>query len=426
LPFELQQPKDSKWKEGTLYPWGMFHGPRLRGVIRVDRTGTNGCSATMEILRHDLLLLGKPDARFVLDPVSLDAAGQISGFWSQEQVDPVCDLFPYRFRRLQCFAAMPPVGTRVEGRVIIREITERDLRCDLEVLDQAGQVLYRVEDWTDRRFFQQADLWNFRAAPRDTVISTTTPELSNGRPESMCVCLDRFPAGFMDASFGVWGKMISGLMLSRSEKKLWQQMNPADPGRAEWLLRRCAAKDAVRLLMTQSRGVSLFPADIIIQADDRGRFIVNGGWVTRLGVNLVVSAAYYREKAIAIASLNPGDSVGVALAPIDASDRTEISPDEQKLFENLPPESWPEWSVRARCAKAALRDALGRTASDDHLKITGLEPNSGTIRITVPGSAVGLAVPTSRRNDLIYAAYAGPAGSGAMHPALSSQRKGAI
>jgi hypothetical protein len=178
--------------------------------------------------------------------------------------------------------------------------------------------------------------------------------------------------------------------------------------------------------MTQSRGVSLFPADIIIQADDRGRFIVNGGWVTRLGANLIVSAAYYREKAIAIASLNPGDSVGVALAPIDASDRTEISPDEQKLFENLPPEAWPEWSVRARCAKAALRDALGRTASDDHLKITGLEPNSGTIRITVPGSAVGLAVPTSRRNDLIYAAYAGPAGSGAMHPALSSQRKGAI
>ena len=80
LNFELEGSRPSKWTEGTLYPWGMFHGPHLRGVIRMDRCGKNGGSGTIEILRHDVLLHGKSDVQFALDPVSLDAAGQMSGF----------------------------------------------------------------------------------------------------------------------------------------------------------------------------------------------------------------------------------------------------------------------------------------------------------------------------------------------------------
>ncbi len=405
LPFELQEPKISKWKEGTLYPWGLFHGPRLRAVIRLDRTGTNGCTATMEILRHDLLLLGKPDLRFVIDPVTLDAAGQISGFWSLEQVDPTCDLFPYRFRRLQCFSAMPPVGTRIESRVIIHEITERDLRCDLEVLDLSGQVLYRVEDWTDRRFFQPPDVRNFRAEPRDVVLSTDTPELANGRPDTTCVCLDRFPAGFLQTSFGVWGKMVAGLMLSRSEKKHWEEMNPADPARAEWLLVRCVAKDAVRRLMTQSRGISLFPADILIDVNARGELIVGGGWVTRLGIQPIVSAAYDGERAIAMASLHPGDRVGVSMARWGGTKR-DVAEDD----------------LSTQCAKRALADALKYVP--ERLSIAGFDLASGAVRVAAPGAAVEFVVPTSRRGDYIYAAYSGPATAHRANLELSPQRKG--
>ncbi len=410
LPFELQSPKPSKWTEGTLYPWGMFHGPLLRGVIRVDRTGTNGSTGTLEILRHDLLLSGKPDLRFVLDPVTLDAVGQMISFWSQEQVDSICDTLPYRFDSVQYFAPMPAVGTRMEGRVIVREVGERDIHCDLEVLNPAGRVLYRVMDWTDRRFPQPQDLWHFRVSPRDTVISKPAPELlGGGRPGSLCVRLDRFPLGFLDASFGIWGKMLAGLMLSRSEKAQWQSLSLAGAQRSEWLFLHCAAKDAVRLLVAQSCGVSLCPADISVRIDEQGLVQVSGGWVTRLGVTPVVAAAYSGEQAVAVASLNPGDPVGVAIEQIvSASGAVTIPEEGHGLFANLPQEAWAEWRTRVACAKRALCNALPGGVRANLLRATGLQPGSGKVELAVPDRADKFAAHTSRRDDYIYATCAGP------------------
>jgi acyl transferase domain-containing protein len=409
LGLDLQAPQPSKWTEGTLYPWGMFHGPLLRGVIRVDRTGTNGSIGALEILRHDLLLSGKPDMRFVLDPVTLDAVGQMISFWSQEQVDPFCDTLPYRFDSVQYFAPMPAVGTRMEGRVIVREVGERDIHCDLEVLDPSGRVLYRVKDWTDRRFPQPPDLWRFRVSPRDTVISKPAPDLLGPQPGTFCVRLDRFPSGFLDASFGIWGKMLAGLMLSRSERALWQSLSPVGPQRSEWLFLRCAAKDAVRLLVAQSCGVSLCPADIGIRIDAQGLLQVSGGWVTRLGLTPIVAAAYSGEQAVAVASLNPSDRVGVAMEQIaSTSGALAIAEEEQGLFANLPQEAWAEWHARVTCAKRALRDALPGGADTDVFRAAGIEPDSGKVEVEWPDRADRFAVHTSRRDDYIYATYAGP------------------
>jgi hypothetical protein len=411
LGLNLQCAQPSKWTEGTLYPWGMFHGPLLRGVVRVDRTGTNGSMGTLEILRHDLLLSGKPDMRFVLDPVTLDAVGQMISFWSQEQVDPFCDTLPYRFDSVQYFAPMPPVGTRMEGRVILRELGERDIHCDLEVLDPSGRVLYRVRDWTDRRFPQPPDLWQFRVSPRDAVISKPAPELLGGQPGAFCVRLDRFPLGFLDASFGIWGKMMAGLMLSRSERALWQSLSPADPRRSEWLFVRCAAKDVVRLLVAQSHGVKLCPADITVRIDASGLIHVSGGWVTRLGVNPIVAAAYSGEQAVAVASLNPGDYVGIAIEHVVSTSGAEVIAEEhQGLLAHLPQEAWAEWRARVRCARRALIDALPGAGPANNFQITGLEPGSGKVEVAWPDRSNKFTVHTTRRDDYIYATYAGPSG----------------
>lgn len=412
LPFDLKSPKPSKWTEGTLYPWGMFHGPLLRGVIRVDRTGTNGSTGTLEILRHDLLLSGKPDLEFVLDPVTLDAVGQMISFWSQEQVDSICDTLPYRFDSVQYFAPMPAAGTRMEGRVMVREVGERDIHCDLEVLDPAGAVLYRVKDWTDRRFPQPPDLWHFRVSPRDTVISKPAPELLGGdQPGSLCVRLDRFPLGFLDASFGIWGKMLAALMLSRSEKAQWQSLNATGAQRAEWLFLRCAAKDAVRLLVAQSRGVSLCPADISVQIDSQGRAQVSGGWVTRLGVVPIVAAAYSGEQAVAVASLNPGDHAGIALEQIASTSGADvIAEQEQALFTRLPGEASAEWRVRMACAKRALHNAIPGGPNAHLLRVTGLQPDSGKVEVAWPDSVNKFAAHTSRRDGYICATCVGPSG----------------
>ena len=314
LPFHLNNPTASKWVPKSLYPWGMFHGPLLRALISIDRTAANGASATMEILRHDVLFDQEKTPHFVLDPVTLDGAGQLVSFWSQEQLDPVCDFFPYKFETLKCFAAMPPAGTRIEGRIIVHEVTEKAVRCDLEVLDLAGSVLYRLENWEDRRFPQWKDLWAFRISPQKAFLSAATDELLGPNPGSgptACCRLDRFPPGYLEASFGVWQKMLALLILSRRERESFYAIE-SDSQRSEWLVDRCVAKDAVRMLVQKVTGLSLFPADIEISGDVHRSPKVEGGWTVRLGVKPALIVGHIDGIAVAAAGIEPKDIARLA------------------------------------------------------------------------------------------------------------------
>ncbi len=306
LPFHLNNPQVSKWVPGSLYPWGMFHGPLMRGMISVGNTAINGASAAMEILPHDGLLTEK-QPRFLLDPVTIDVVGQLTAFWSQEQIDPVCDVFPYSFENLKCFRPMPPVGTRVEGRILVRELTDKKIRCDLEVLDLSGSVLFRVESWEARRFPQSRDLFSFRISPLNANLSTPSDELIEphaGQGPLACCRLDRFPPGYLEASFCVWQKMLGLLSLSRRERESFYSIQ-SDSARSEWLIDRIAAKDAVRMLVKKMTGVSVFPADIEISGDIRHRPKVEGSWSGRLGVKPAVVVGRHNGAAIAVAGIDP-------------------------------------------------------------------------------------------------------------------------
>jgi acyl transferase domain-containing protein len=307
LPFHLTNPHISKWVPNSLYPFGMFHGPLLRGVISVGNTAVDGASAAMEILPHDALLSGRKNPRFVLDPVTLDVVGQLTSFWSQEELDPACDFFPYTFESLKCFGAMPPVGTRVEGRILVREVTDKKVRCDLEVLDLSGSVLYRIENWEDRRFPQWRDLWSFRISPLNAYLSVPADDLIEphvGQGPLACCRLDRFPPGYLEASFCVWQKMLGLLSLSRRERESFYAIQ-SDTARSEWLIDRFAAKDAVRMLVKKVTGVSLFPADIEISGDVRHMPKVEGSWSATLGVKPAVVVGRYSGAAVAVAGLDP-------------------------------------------------------------------------------------------------------------------------
>ena len=60
-------------------------------------------------------------------------------------------------------------------------------------------------------------------------------------------------------------------MLSPGERETWLRMRAVEKRRQEWLLGRCAAKDAVRLLVEEYTGVHLAPAEVEIVPDPYGR-----------------------------------------------------------------------------------------------------------------------------------------------------------
>ena len=315
-PFALENEKRSAWVPEQLYRTGMFHGSLMQGTKSVERAGRNGCSATLEALPHAQLFTDNPRPAFLFDPVLLDAAGQVVAYWFWEAIEKGTDLFPYRVGAFHCYAPAPPTGTLLECRVVRRFESDAVIHSDIEVLDRAGKVYYRLDNWETRRFPQPPRFLRLRIDPRATYISTPWNEplaAIAGKRGVACCRVEGLPQAFLESSHSVWLKTLAYLVLSRRERATWDNLQASAKERYDWLLGRCAAKDAVRMLIQERFGEQLCAADVEIVGDPSGRLAVEGAWKQRLGANPVVALAN-SGIAGAVAALNAADLAGIDLA----------------------------------------------------------------------------------------------------------------
>jgi len=308
-PFVLENEKRSAWLPEQLYRTGMFHGALMQGSKSIERAGRNGCSGTLEALPHTELFAGDPQPLFLFDPVLLDAAGQVVAYWFWEALEKGTDLFPYRVAAFHCYAPAPPTGSQLECRVVRRFESDKVIHSDIEVLDRAGKVYYRLENWETRRFPQPPRFLRLRIDPRATYIGTPLKDLKRG--VSGCR-VDDLPQEFLESSHGIWLKALAYLVLNRRERAAWEGMQAPPKERYDWLLSRCAAKDAVRMLIHERFGEQLCAADVEIVTDGSTRATTAGAWKQRLGVNPAVALAHKGLPA-AVAAFDPADLAGIDL-----------------------------------------------------------------------------------------------------------------
>ena len=126
--------------------------------------------------------------------------------------------------------------------------------------------------------------------------------------------MDGLPQEFLESSHGVWLKTLAYLVLSRRERAVWDNLQLPARERYEWLLGRCAAKDAVRMLVQEHFGQQLCAADVEIVPDASGRLVVEGGWKQRLAVNPVVAVANVGGVSGAVAALEAAELAGIEVA----------------------------------------------------------------------------------------------------------------
>ena len=313
-PFALENEKPSAWIPAQLYRTGMFHGSLMQGAKSVERAGRNGTSATLEALPHGKLFTDNPRPAFLFDPVLLDAAGQVVAYWFWEAIEKGTDLFPYRVSAFHCYAQAPAEGAQLECRVVRRFESEAVIHSDIEVLDRAGKVYYRLDGWETRRFPQPPRFLRLRIDPRGTYISTPWKEPVTGKWGVAGCRVEDLPQAFLESSHSVWLKTLAYLVLNRRERAVFDGMQATAKERYDWLLGRCAAKDAVRMLIHERCGEQLCAADVEIAGGAYGRLAVEGAWKQRLGVNPVVEIAN-SGVAGAVAALDGADLAGIDLAP---------------------------------------------------------------------------------------------------------------
>jgi phosphopantetheinyl transferase len=194
-------------------------------------------------------------------------------------------------------------------------------------------------------------------------------------------------------------------------------MRALDKRMNEWLLGRCAAKDAVQVLLGEHLGVRLTPADIEIVPDTYGRPCVEGSWTRQLKIKPAISIAHSHGTAVALAALDPRLLVGIDLETLaqrrQGFEAIAFSPEERRLLDAIEPDLRQEWAVRMWCAKEAVGKALGRglSAGIQAFHISGVEIATGVVQVELRDAALGqfphlrgktLVACTAREMDFVY------------------------
>ena len=371
-----------RWPPERLYEEAMFHQAAWQGVKAVDAVAPAAAAATLQLLPQDGLLRSDPAPSFVLDPVVLDAAGQLIGFWAADQLDRGHVVFPFRLAALDVFGPRPQEPASLTCTAAIERVGDAVLRSDIDVLAD-GRCWMRLSGWEDRRF-DVPDRFRPLTQPSAMAPLSTpwpAPVASLGGRTLICRRLDaRLPA-----DGGLWKRVWARRVLGRIERERFDALRTPELRRLEWLGARTAAKEALIELL----GSELLPADVEILPDEHGRPTVDAP--------AVVSLAHSQGQCVALVG-TPGDRIGIDVEHVrpspDGFADIALTADERRLAPS------DEWLLRCWCAKEAAGKAVGSGMSPPPT-VVAIDAGSG--RVDVEAGDTRVVVHTLRERDMIVA-----------------------
>lgn len=365
--FPLRDDRPSKWRAGEMYGrTGMFHGPAFQIVDRMDRSGEDGAEATLVGRPYEGWIGATPAPAFLVDPMVLDAMGQVVGYWVGDRFQKGLSVFPIKLERLDVFARALKPAERATCRVRVTHVDEDWVRSDIDVVRQDGGVMVSMRQWEDRRLDLPPRLYAFRIAPHEVLLSDEWPDALVGLPSTAAsrACRLRLPRAVLEAHGGIWLRVLAHLVFGREERREWQRLSTAPmPRRLDWLAGRIAAKDAVRLLLKPQLGL-LRLGDIEIYADAKGRPLVRGPWMQPGSYAPHVTIAHSGGEAVAVAIDGKNCAgIGVDLEQMgrvsETVRRAGFTEREGRWLGTVEANARTEWLTRFWCAKEAVSKALG-------------------------------------------------------------------
>ena len=363
----LKDGRPSRFTEDNMYTTGMFNGPCFQAVASIDRWGAGGAIATLKAMPTDRLFRADPAPDFVIDPIMLDAAGQVAAHWNAEASSKGFNFFPYLMEELRIYGPNLTPGQRAGCRLRISALSKSVFRSDIDITGPDGGMLMEIKGWEDKSFDLPEIFHMIRHGRPDAPLSerwdALVPLFGEGE-DYECRRVVGFPDDLLMGHGKIWLNALAHQILSRDERAAWRNLNAADKKRIEWLLGRGAAKDAVRALLKRLYGLDLCPADIEIGADAYGRPFASGGWVDKVESVPVVSITHTGGIVAAIAADGRGYAgVGIDVEPVrrleDGFGEVAFHESERYLLNGLSHERKDEWTLRLWCAKEAASKAAG-------------------------------------------------------------------
>jgi phosphopantetheinyl transferase/acyl carrier protein len=393
----LRSPRPAPWTPDRFHEDVMFHGSSFQGVRSLEAFGDEGAEGTIEILPRRALFASLPEPAFLLDPVLMDEMGQMLGFRLMEGVTDAM-FFPFQIAEVQVYGPPRAPGTRIRCRVrLASDPGAETVGSDIEASDSQGRAMIRCTGWQDRRFAIPARFPGLLLEPAAHLLSEPWSIPGIEVPDNEVIRRFRpgqIPGGFFSSGWGIWGRALANVVLSRRERAFLAQAGFSDGRRIEWLLGRVAAKDAVRLLIQRSGGPVLRPADIELEPDEQGRPHVRGAWVRTVSAIPTVSISHSHGAVVALASLAAG-GVGIDIEPEGGTPggngdlgHLAISEEEEALLQSTG-DAPDGWRLRMWCGKEAAGKALGLGLGSGllGLRVRAVDRSAGSMAVESAGGA---------------------------------------
>ena len=359
--------RPSVWSGPELYTTGMFHGPVFQSVRRIAGWNETGIDAELfEAGLQDFLVAGETP-RLVLNPVLLDAVGQVAAYWVAQQAGVDFNCFPSTIGRIELYAPCPASlpGLTMQARQRPLEVGAAAVSAprtwDFECRDASGAPLLRVGGLVNVFFPVPHTFYEVRRDPLRGLLG----QQSTARP-SVGVSLwevPHFAEDFCAQSNAIFLRILAHALLGFEERAEWRALSGTVRRRREWLFGRAAIKEAVRMALFQQTGKLLYPSDIVVLHDDLGAPFVDGRWRGHLAEAPQVSLSH-TARACLVAVGAAESPVGVDFEDLGRIQQPELmigvlTAGERATVAGLAGAALDERLLRLWCAKEAAAKYLG-------------------------------------------------------------------
>jgi phosphopantetheinyl transferase (holo-ACP synthase) len=418
----LHDAEPGRWAPQELYGESMFHQPIWQGVAAVDAVAGEGASGRLQALPRSGMLSDDDSPAFVLDPVLLDAAGQLIGFWAAQRLDRANVVFPFRMAALDLHAPPPQAGAELGCVASIALHGDQLVSSDIDVTDANGGCVMRIQGWEDKRF-DVPDRFRALSSP-DRLATLSTPweaplEPYRDLPAAAVRC--RRLDARLGADAALWKQVWAARVLSRRERELFAGLRYPEPRRMEWLAARTAGKEAVADLVRTATGIDLWPAEIELLSDERGAPMVVLPAIEGLETAVpVVSLAHTAGEAVALAALiapaqdagRPGIDIEQIRPRPPGFAEAALTPSERARLPSVAASETDEWLLRCWCAKEAAGKSAGSGLGGGHSApgIAAVQADGGRVLVDVGGER--MTVHTRREGPLVFAITIGEKAAG--------------
>lgn len=319
-PFQVDGGTPCRRTAEELYreQW-LFHGEAFQAMTRVGDASRSAIEGTLRVLPRRALLPESRWPRLHTDPIVLDAFTHLLGCWGIDQRagEEGDVMFPLRVGEIALFGEDPPEGVNVPCRITIDQISRPIIKARADLIGPSGRVWVSIRDWEDWRFYWPGHYRDVFRAP-DTVLLGEPIDLSGTDPSLTAVWLEP-PA---DMGKPVWRDVLARVQLSPVEHAESRTEGLSD---REWTARIwsiVAAKEAARRLWLSIGGSPVFPADLSVDPDSKGRRLVGPVPGGRGEPPVSVAMASADGVAIAVASADVSARLGVGVIGLATFDST--------------------------------------------------------------------------------------------------------